>query len=459
MENAEAPGIRHLPALAQNWPPREMAFRLYTRCTVSDDLDAVTQVRPDTEVDPREVDVNPDDIELIWRAFRRLYASGTHPAVSVCVRRRGKVLLDRAIGHVSGTLPDDGPGTPRVPVSVDTPFCLASASKPVTAMLIHLLDERGQLHVSDPVCEYIPEFGRYGKESITIRHLLTHRAGVPNLPSETLDLDLLENPDQIIDLLCRQTPSWRPGHRTGYHAVTTGFLFGEIVKRVTGKDIRTYLADQISKPLGFRWLNFGVAEEDVPLVARSAFTGTPAFPPISMLFERALGMDVLSVANLLNDPRFLCSIFPSANVIATANEVSRFYELLRRGGKIEGLRLFQRRTILRAVAEQSWLEPDFTLLLPLRYSMGFILGGDYLSPYGLHARNAFGHIGFTNVLSWADPERDLSAAILTSGKPILYPELLTLLEAVWRIAAACPRDGSGIEKEHTTHLALAERHA
>ena len=326
-------------------------------------------------------------------------------------------------------------------------------------MLIHLLDDRGELHVGDPVCEYIPEFGRYGKETITIQHLLTHRAGVPNPPPESLDIDLLRDSDRIVDLLCHQTPSWRPGTRMGYHAVTTGFLFAEIVKRVTGRDLRTYLRDEVCDPLGFRWLNFGVEEEEIPLVARNAFTGAPAVPPISTLLERALGMDVLSVSNLLNDPRFLTSLFPSANVVATADEVSRFYELLRRGGELDGHQVFQRRTILRAIAEQSWLEPDFTLILPFRYSMGFMLGAEYMSLYGLHSRHAFGHLGFTNVLAWADPERDLSVALLTSGKPLVYPDMLTLIEAIWRIAAACPRDGSGLGGEKAPELSLARHSA
>lgn len=436
-----------------------MSFRLYTRCQIDENLDAATHIRPDTEVDPREVGVARDELAKIWDAVRRLYASGTHPAISLCVRRRGKVLLDRAIGHVSGTLPDDPPDAERVPISVDTPFCLASASKPITAMLIHLLDDRGELHVGDPVCEYIPEFGRHGKESITIQHLLTHRAGVPNPPPGSLNVELLGDPDRIVDLLCQQTPSWRPGTRMGYHAITTGFLFAEIVRRVTGRDIRAYMRDEVGDPLGFRWLNFGVKEEDIPLVAQNAFTGAPAVPPVSTLLERALGMDVPTATKLLNDPRFLTSIFPSANVIATADEVSRFYELLRLGGELDGHRVFQHRTILRAVAEQSWLEPDITLILPFRYSMGFMLGAEYMSLYGLHSRHAFGHLGLTNVLAWADPERDLSVALLTSGKPLIYPEMLTLIETIWRIAAACPRDGAGLGRADSPTLKLAERSA
>lgn len=436
-----------------------MGPRLQTLCRISADPNAVTSIRPNTETDPREVGVAKADLDGILDAVRRLYAGGAHPAISVCIRRRGRVLLDRAIGHVSGVLPDDPPDAEAVPVRYDTPFCLASASKPVTAMAMHLLDDRGLVHVGDPVCEYLPEFGRYGKETITISHLLTHRAGVPNPPPESMNIDLLGDPDRIVDLLCHQVPLWRPGTRMGYHAVTTGFLFAEIVRRVTGRDIRTWLREEIARPLGCRFLSYGVDETDIPLVARSAFTGLPAVPPLSWLFERALGMDVGEVSELLNDPRFLTSIFPSANVIASADEICRFYELLRQGGQIDGTRIFERRTVLRAVAEQSWMEPDFTLMLPFRYSMGFMLGGNYMSLYGLHAHEAFGHIGFTNVFAWADPERDLSVALLTSGKPVVYPEMLTLVETIFRIANACPRDGGGIGRTSGRHLSLAERTA
>ena len=436
-----------------------MSLRLQTLCRIAEDPESVTSIRPQVEVDPREVGVAPADVDGILDAMRRLYAGGAHPAISLCIRRRGRVLLDRTIGHVSGVLPDDPPDAEAIEANYDTPFCLASASKPVTAILMHLMDDRGLLHVDDPVCEYLPEFGRYGKETITIRHLLTHRAGVPNPPPESMNIDLLAEPERIVDLLCHQVPSWRPGTRMGYHAVTTGFLFAEIVQRVTGRDIRTWLREEIADPLGCRFLGFGVDEADLPLVARSAFTGLPPVPPISWLFERALGKDLLEVIEFLNDPRFLTSIFPSANVIANADELCRFYELLRLGGQFEGQRLLKRRTIQRAVAEQSWMEPDFTLLLPFRYSMGFMLGGEYMSLYGLNAHQAFGHIGLTNVLGWADPERDLSVALLCSGRPVLYPELLTLVEMIFRIAAACPRDGSGIGADQDRRLRLAERMA
>jgi CubicO group peptidase (beta-lactamase class C family) len=414
-----------------------MFARLDPRSRIPADLDSVTTIA-ETERDPYEVGADAAGLRSVWDAIRKLYASGIHPAISVCVRRSGRVVLHRSIGHAVGNGPSDPPETPKRLVTPDTPFCLASTSKAITAMLLHHLDERDAIRMDDPVCEYIPEFACHGKDAITIRHILSHRAGVPNTPPDSMDPGLLSRPDDIVHLLCEQTPLWRPGTRLGYHAVTTGFLLGEVVRRVTGRDIRTYLDETVCKPLGFRWLNYGVAPDDVDLVARNYSTGPIPVPPFSTLLRRALGLDFPTAVEMLNDPRFLTCIFPSANIVATADEACRFFEMLRRGGDLDGVQVFTPRTVRRAVVEQSYLEMDLTLVLPFRYSMGFMLGAQWFSLYGPGTPQAFGHLGLTNIIVWADPEREVSAAILTSGKPVVYFALIWLFEALRRIASACP---------------------
>lgn len=414
------------------------------RCRIPDDLASVTTRREGVEVDPRAVGVDPDARDGIWEAVESFYASGIQPAISICVRRKGQVLLDRAIGHRYGNAPADAPSAPRALVAPDTPFSILSASKPVTAMLLHHLDQEDRLRLDDPVCEYVPEFGTRGKHRITIQHMLTHRAGVPNPPPEAMDPDMLRDPGGIVAVLCDQAPLWRPGTRIGYHAVTSGFLLGEVVRRVTGDDIRTYLHRTLRDPLGMRWLSYGVAPDDMREVAVNAFTGLGLFPPVAQLMQRALAIDFHEAVKLTNDARFLTSIFPSANVVTTADELCRFYELLRRGGELDGVRVFERRTVVRSVAEQSYLEPDMTLVLPFRYGSGFMLGAEWFSLYGPFTRHAFGHLGLTNVVGWADPDRDVSGAILTSGKPVVTPEVVYLFEILRRIGAACPPDGSGV---------------
>lgn len=411
---------------------------LLTTCRVPDRLEDVTAVG--VEAPARDLGVKGADVDRIWAAVERLYKSGIHPAIQLCVRRRGEVLLDRAIGHARGNGPDDPPGEPKVLATTETPFNIFSAAKAVTAMLIHLLDQRDVLRLDDRVCEYIPEFAIRTKQWITIRHVLIHRAGLPNPPPEAMDLRNLADPAAVVRILCDMKITGRPGRQLAYHAVTGGFILGEVVQRVTGKSIRTLLDEEIRGPLGFRWLGYGVRPEEVGQVASNYFTGPPPLPPLSTILRRALGVEFRQATAMSNDPRFLTSIVPAANVVTTANELSRFYQLLLGGGTLDGVRVFDPRTIRRATAEQSYLELDFTLGLPFRYGMGFMLGGQWLSLYGPDTAYAFGHLGFTNIVSWADPERQVAAALITSGKPLVYPELLYLYDVMRQIGRACPKE-------------------
>lgn len=416
-----------------------MDCSIVTRCRVPASLASVTTVRPGAEAAPEDVGVDPAAVGRIWSAAERLYQSGIHPALALCVRHRGRVLIDRAIGHSHGNGPQDRPDGPKILATPDTPFGMMSATKAVTAMVIHLLDEWNRLRLDDPVCEYIPEFGVESKRWITIRHVLAHRAGLPSPPAEAMDLDVLSDPDRIIQILGAMPLSSRPGRQLAYHAVTGGFILGEIARRVTGGSIRALHDEAVRRPLGLRWMRYGVEPSDVPLIATNYFTGFPVLPPVSMILRRTLGVDFERAIALSNDARFLCGVVPAASMVATADELCRFYELLLRGGTLDGVRVFDPRTVRRATGEQSYLEFDFTLGFPLRYGVGFMLGGDYLSFYGPDTSHAFGHLGLTNVVAWADPEREVSCALMTSGKPLFHPALYWMWEMFRQIGLACPK--------------------
>ncbi len=409
------------------------------RSPVPRDLDEITTVG--YEHDAADVGMRAGDVDEIWGTVRRLYRWGMHPAIALCVRRDGAVVIDRAIGYARGAGPGVARDLPRTLVRPDTPFTLASGSKAVTAMVVHLLDERGLLHVDDRVAEYLPEFGRNGKEDITINHVLSHRAGVPNVPRESMELDLLGDHDHILRILSDTKPTIPPGRFVAYHAVSGGFILAEVVEAVTGKSIKQVLEQEILEPLGFDGMSYGFPRERQHEIATNHHTGLPVLPPLSTLFDRAFGHTIAEVTEILDDPRFLDAIVPAANIVATANEFSRFFELLRMGGTLDGVDVFQPRTIRRAIAEQSYMEIDFTLGFPTRYGMGFMLGAKYLSLYGPETHHAFGHLGFTNIIGWADPERRISGALLTSGKPILGPHLYDLWDVMRTIGRAAPRDG------------------
>jgi CubicO group peptidase (beta-lactamase class C family) len=383
--------------------------------------------------------MSEESVERIWSAAVDLYRSGVHPAVQVCVRRQGAVVLDRAIGHARGNGPGDAADANAEPVTTETPFVIYSGAKAVTAFVVHMLHERGALDISDRVCQHIPEYDRYGKGEITIAQVLAHRAGVPNFPREALDLDRSRDREFQLRALCEAKPFAKPGRFLAYHAVSGGYILGEIVNRVTGKDIRTVLAEEILDPLGFRWTNYGVAPQDISRVAVNYVTGPPTSPPFSQLLSRALGLPFDDLVEISNDERFLTAIVPSANVITTANELTRFYELLRLGGELDGVRVMTPQTIRNAITEQSRLEVDLSLGFPTRFGYGLMLGAQLLSLYGRDTQHAFGHLGFTNMLAWADPERALTCAVMTNGKPVFYPELHRFYRLMQRITSEAPK--------------------
>ena len=410
------------------------------RARIPRDLSRVTTVG--AEVDPTEVGLEQGNVEGMWRAVEALYRSGIHPAIAMTVRRGGQVVLDRAIGHARG----NGPGEGKIPLdspekvlaTPETPFCIFSASKAVTATLVHLLDQEGLLHIGDPVAHYLPEFARHGKEHITIGHVLSHRAGVPMVPAEAFDLDRAGDWEHLRELMYDSRPQWRPGKWQGYHAVSGGNLLGEIVREVTGQDIQQVLADRITGPLGFRWLRYGARPEDVPQIALNYPTGPPLLPPASQLLTRALGgIHPDDATRMSNDPRFYDAVLPAANGVATANELGRFFELLLRGGELDGVRVLEERTLRRALVPQSHLEVDLSLGLPIGFSYGYMLGGKVVSLYGPNTVGAFGHLGWINIMGWADPRRDLSVGLITTGKCVLYPEVIRFWDIGRRIGREC----------------------
>lgn len=407
------------------------------RVRVPRDLEAVTV--GGGEADPDSAGIDSTAVERIWQAGLDLYRSGVHPALQLCLRRHGEVILNRAIGHFEGNGPQDPDTAERFPVGLETPFCVYSTSKAVTAMVVHMLEERGALSIEDPVAQHIPEYAVHGKGEITIGQVLAHRAGVARISGDALDLDKLVDREELLRMLCDVKPAHSPGRMLAYHAVSGGFILGEIVHRVTGKDIREVLREEVREPLGFRWMSYGVDPEDLDRVGHSYVTGPPLLPPFSNLLNRALGAPLDTVVELGNDPRFLTAIVPAANVVTNAEELSRFFEIFRRGGELDGVRLMEPETLRRALTEQSRLEIDFSLGFPTRFSYGLMLGAKVFSLYGRDTDLAFGHLGLTNIMGWADPERGIAVGLVTSGKPTVYPEIHRFFGVMGRIASEVPK--------------------
>jgi CubicO group peptidase (beta-lactamase class C family) len=235
-------------------------------------------------------------------------------------------------------------------------------------------------------------------------------------------------------------PIHRPGLLHIYHGLTWGPLVREIVSAATGLSIREILATEILDPLGFRWTNYGVADADVSRVAPSHVTGKPLPAPIAAGLKIALGGSMTQIIPFSNSPMFLTSVVPSSSTVSTAEELSRFAEMLRRGGELDGVQVLRPQTLRTATKPCRRLRPDVaTGLAPMRWGTGYMLGSKRFGPFGRDAAAAFGHTGLTNIAIWTDPARGLAAGLVSSGKPGRHPGSGRYTALLNRITALIPR--------------------
>jgi CubicO group peptidase (beta-lactamase class C family) len=421
--------VRYVPA-----PIRRLVIE---GADVPRDLASVTTVAAEDEHDPELVGMTREGVAAIWQSVENIYATGMHPGISLVVRRHGQVVLKRAIGHARGNGPGDIDEQP-VPMTPDTPVCIFSASKAMAAMTVHLLSEQKELSLLDPVSHYIPEFGQNGKRDITIYQLLCHKAGIPTIPTEGVDVaDLLLDHREILRLIYRTAPD-RPGRHHSYHALTAGFVIADLVEKVSGRPFRTFFRDHVSRPLGLASLDFGARGRVLARMARNYVAGFRIGAPADLYLKRAIGTTLEHAVTLSNDPRYYSAVIPAGNGVGTADECSKFFQCLLNGGDLDGVRVFQPLTVRKAIAEVGKPEIDRSLMVPLRYSAGMMLGASPFGLYGPDTSRAYGHLGFANNFVWADPERATSVALLTTGKLLLGLHAPYLVGLLCSLSRHCP---------------------
>ena len=180
--------------------------------------------------------------------------------------------------------------------------------------------------------------------------------------------------------------------------------------------------------------------EQLPALASTYATGLRPGPLLRAFLKRALGTgDITTLETLCNDPRFQEAVIPAGNLVASADEVGRFFQMMLDGGKAGRRRICAPVTIARAVQEFGSRRIDRTLLIPMRYSAGLMLGDEPFGVWGSHSKYAYGHLGLINKFAWADPQRELSAAILTTGIPVLSHHVPALVNLMRQISERVPR--------------------
>jgi CubicO group peptidase (beta-lactamase class C family) len=333
--------------------------------------------------------------ERVEQLFREQQAHGAFPGGQLVVRRRGQVLCDLAVGLACV----ERAGQREIEVTPETRFQIMSASKPFAGLAIALLEEGGQLDVHLPVARYFPEFAQGGKADVTVLDVLTHRSG---LVFEELGkhAEWWRDWDRVVRALAEARPKYRRG-TLAYSPGGFGWVLAEIVRRISGQTLQDFLLSRLPAELsGVRFLDPSQRDR----VARSYWLG----PKKLMLAGHDIAADF---EQLNNGYTAIEACVPGAGMLATARELSAFYQLLVDGGRD----VIGKRTLERYVTPQTFgFERE--LKIPLRLGRGFGLGSLGPSPYGWwNTRPCFGHAGGFGVLGFADPRSGVAAAIVTNG--------------------------------------------
>src|SRR3990170_3740069 len=310
----------------------------------------------------------------------------------------------------------------------DTLVNVYSTTKGMTALCAHRLVERGLLDLDAPVARYWPEFAQGGKGELPVRYLLSHRAGLPAL-SEPLPPGSLYNWEVMTSALAKQEPWWEPGTKHGYHALTYGWLVGEVVRRISRKSLGTFFRDEVAEPLGLDF-HIGLASnhngrtaEVIPPVEadlEDGFLSAILSDPESMSYKSFSLTEEPIDLEQANTPEWRAAEIPAANGHGSARAVARVYGVLARGGELEDVRVLGASAIESAIVEQSD-GPDAVLLLPSRFGMGFMLTQPELQ-LGPN-EHAFGHSGLRGSLGFADRDAKLGFGY-TMNKMIVSADLV-----------------------------------
>jgi CubicO group peptidase (beta-lactamase class C family) len=343
--------------------------------------------------------------ERVKEVFAESFANGIEVGAAVAATLDGKPIIDLWGGYADKAK--------SKPWTRDTLVNVYSTTKGLAAICAHRLVDQGKLDLDAPVAKYWPEFAQAGKEKIPVNQLLSHRAGLPAIRKQ-LPMDAYFNWNVMCSTLAAHEPWWEPGTRHGYHAITFGYLIGEVIRRITGNTPGTYLRDEIARPLNLD-MHIGV---DASFDARIAeLIGAPPPPPgtpdqFTEMASDPESVTFKAVANprpvidpaLINSREWRGAEVPAANGHATARSLAALYGALASGGKANGYTVLTPESIRRAHTEQA-IGPDVVLGVVTRWGLGFALTQPAV-PIGPNPRT-FGHPGAGGSIGFADPDARL----------------------------------------------------
>ena len=349
---------------------------------------------------------------------------GWHPGAQLAVYRDGAPVLDLAGGDAAPGRPLDGGAR----------MLLFSATKPIMAICIHMLHERGLLGYDHEVGRYWPDFGRDGKERATVRHVLLHQAGCPQLPAD-FDWSRVADWEYATGETAALPAAWAPGAATGYHALTFGWILGEVLRRIDGRTPRDFMREEIFRPLGIEGeISLGLDEAELPeRMPVHAMSEVTRHDPTGA--EGATSR----ITAAFNDDDVARAQIPAANGYGTAPAVARFYAALEQGGSLDGERLLHPETVTYVTRIHGETRHDRSLQVPKRYGLGCYVSGLDGDPFDYHdGDGAYGHSGQQSSVGYVDTGFGLAIAYVTNGlhDPAITVRRMAEMAAALRRACA-----------------------
>jgi CubicO group peptidase (beta-lactamase class C family) len=390
-------------------------------------------------------------------AFRQNFETGHETGAAFCLHVDGRTVVDLYGGSFDHEAPDSGGGRPY---DQDTLQLVFSSTKGATAACANLLEQRGELDVASPVSRYWPEFAQFGKEEIPVLFLLTHQAGLPAVDARLSPAEV-QAWDPVIAALEAQSPFWEPGTAHGYHALTYGWLVGELVRRITGRTVGTYFAEEIAEPLGLEfWI--GLPAEQEPRVSPIIGSVVPGGggaggggaggggAGAGTSFSSTLLARALNAAGAFSEPGWAnrrawhAAEVPAANGITNAVSLSRLYAGLIgtvEGGPAEPIltkdQVERARTVHTFGADRVFASVGFTMKQHI--GQGFWVSSPF-SAFG--ATGSFGHSGAGGSYGFADPENGLAVGYvmnrMSTGMTV-DPRSRPLIRACYEAVGATPK--------------------
>ena len=367
----------------------------------------------------------------VVKAFEGNFASHGEVGAAVAVYLDGRQVVDLWGGYanVERTRSWDR----------DTIVNVYSTTKGMTAICAHRLVEQGKLDVDAPVARYWPEFAQAGKAELPVRYLLSHRAGLPAVKA-LLPTEALFDWAAMTAALAAQEPWWTPGTQHGYHALTFGWLVGEVVRRITGRSLGTYFKEEVASPLG---ADFHVGLDQVHDVRTAGMIPAPAPAPgePNPRAERLKDPESMQAKVMNNPPRpagtdntreWRAAEIPAATGHGNARAIARIYGALASGGELEGVRVLTPESIEQAIVQQSD-GMDAVLEMPTRFGLGFALGNGTLMP-NRPGHRIFGHPGAGGSLGFADPDARVGFGYTMNqmrAAPGPDPRVAALVDAIY----------------------------